>query len=213
MWQWLAQLLFPNCCLHCQRFGDLLCFNCRQALEWYPLPNIAHRHLCGPNIKQVHIACVYSGPAQSLVHHLKFSGVQQAGSLIAWLMFLSLNFDQYDAITWVPIHQDKLKVRGFNQTQIIAKQLAEKLNLPTLPMLKKVVAGTSQVEKQAKQARLEARENLLFAFNQQIVPPLPRSVLVIDDVVTTGTTLHACAQVLAAAGVENIEAAVFAHSI
>ncbi len=105
-------------------------------------------------------------------------------------------------ITDVPLAQPKQAVRGFNQSRLLAEAIARGLGLDYVPLLERVRAGPSQT-------KLDRAERQLNAKNQ--FRPLPRMpcldgsiILIIDDVLTTGATLNACAEPLKSAGAAEV---------
>ena len=201
----------PDCCLHCQKLGSLLCQDCRQAIEWYPFATNLNQNngKKTPDLDSLHIACLYNPIAKSVLRQFKFQGVKAAGYFIAEMMYLALNFPLAEVIAPVPLNAKRQAGRGFNQSQIIAKKLAELTGIPCADLLIRTRLETSQVEKGSRTMRLKAS---IDQFKVKKLKKVPQSILLIDDVVTTGSTLRACAHVLKLAGVKNIHAAVFAHN-
>ena len=141
------------------------------------------------------------GPAQSAVHALKFSGVRRIGPLLGRLLATAPEtagaLSDLELMVPVPLHPARQRERGFNQADLIARGAAEALGVPVRGDLVRRVRPTRQ------QARLLAADragNLAGAF----VPAgpaagSPRAIGLVDDVLTTGSTLSACAAVLAEA--------------
>ena len=102
-------------------------------------------------------------------------------------------------ITNVPLHKRKLKQRGFDQTDILAKKLAKKLDLTYTPLLKRIKHTKAQAQLD-KQARSKNLDNAFVAIKQN----QKNTVLLIDDVTTTGATLDAAAQALKTAGIARV---------
>ena len=112
------------------------------------------------------------------------------------------------ALVPLPLHQVRLRRRGFDQTLEFARPLARILGIPLRDDLLVRVRDT------APQSRLDAparRRNLRGAFAVRTDGPLPAHVALVDDVMTTGTTLHAAAEALRRAGVARVEAWVCAR--
>ena len=107
-----------------------------------------------------------------------------------------------DAVAFVPVSAARLDERGFNQAEQLARGIAERLGVPSVPLLKRV----KDTEKQSRKSRAERLKDLrdVFALEDQALKrllkngmPEPINIIIIDDVYTTGSTLHACAETIA----------------
>lgn len=109
-----------------------------------------------------------------------------------------------DYIVPVPLHKGKLRQRGFNQAELLAEELAEQTGIPLYCMLLKQKKTTDQKKLSGEQRK----RNLSHAFAIDIKlcqkKKIPHTVLLIDDIFTTGSTMNACATVLKQYGVQNI---------
>lgn len=108
-----------------------------------------------------------------------------------------------DCIVPVPLHPSRQRSRGFNQAELLAVALGEELELPVRLLLKK----QKRTMDQKSLGRLERRKNVQDAFSidaEELGEDIPKSVLLVDDVVTTGSTLSACAAVLKEQGVRCV---------
>jgi competence protein ComFC len=116
----------------------------------------------------------------------------------AWLKH---NIPKPSTITMVPMHWYRQWRRGYNQAEILAKGLAEKLDIPFTPLLKRHHWTSAQALKN----RLQRRENMrnIFTANEKQKSP-QGAILLIDDVITTGATLEACSQALIKSGAEKV---------
>ena len=114
-----------------------------------------------------------------------------------------------DSITWAPLSRQRLRKRGYDQARLLAAAAAKKLSIPCVPMLRKIrnnpaQSGTGNAEKRKQNVK-------------NVYAPLPdapirgRHVLLVDDIVTTGATLGACAEVLRKAGAGSVCAATLAR--
>ncbi|WP_287596630.1 ComF family protein [Thermomonas sp.] len=224
--KWCAPLcwLFPPRCLVC---GDPglpgrdLCAACHVALPRprhacprcaLPMPEAATCPAClarPPPLEAAHAAFDYAFPFDRLLPRLKFHRDFAAGRVLAQCMaerFAGLPRPQ--ALVPVPLHRERLRQRGYDQALELARPLARALDLP-------LHAGLLQRAKATRaQSRLDAEargRNLRGAFRVDARATLPAHVALIDDVMTTGATLHAAAWALRAAGVARIDAWVCAR--
>jgi competence protein ComFC len=155
----------------------------------------------------------YEGLVKRLIHNVKYGGlthiidecVESSFKLIArdinrfysFLSFLSSN-DTY--ITYVPMYIKRKKRRGFNQSEIIARELAKKVEVRPLHLLEKVV----DTEDEAKLSKEERLENIKGSFVLNSNVEGVESVLLIDDVFITGATMRECCKTLKQSGVKKV---------
>lgn len=222
----LWELLFPSRCLGCRRVGQVLCPECLPRLPWLPAevcPRCARRSPAGgvcrrcanggsPYLASTRAACVFDGVIRTAIHQLKYRGASSLAPFLASVLGATLERRPLDAdlLVPVPLHPRRQRERGFNQADLIADRLAEisDLPLPTRGLLERTELRPPQVGLNAA-AR---RHNVRGAFDCRL-PDLVRGqrVLLVDDVMTTGATLEACAEALTAAGAARVLALVVAR--
>ncbi|HEY0504336.1 MAG TPA: ComF family protein, partial [Lysobacter sp.] len=160
-------------------------------------------------LAEVHAACVYAAPIDRLLLRFKFHHHLAAGGLLAQLMAQALaSAPRPDALMAVPLHRARLRRRGYDQALELARPLARALQLPLRDDLLRRVRATPA------QSRLDAgarRRNLRDAFAVRGGVELPAHVALVDDVMTTGATVHAAAAALHRAGVARVDAWVCAR--
>jgi len=138
------------------------------------------------------------GTIQAIVHELKYNGCKKVGSYLGYLFGLTLreyeDFNSVDVIIPIPLHKKKLKKRGYNQSYYIAKGIAEAMS--------KQVNATSLIRiidtaTQTKKSRYDRWENVSNIFQITDHEELKdKHILLVDDIVTTGSTIESAAQQL-----------------
>ena len=105
--------------------------------------------------------------------------------------------ESYDYITAVPIHKKKLKVRGYNQAELLAEYISEQINIPYCTILKRTV-NTKPQNALSKKERVTNIKNAFSLIDN--IDIKNKSILIVDDIFTTGTTINECCKVLKKAG-------------
>lgn len=155
-------------------------------------------------------AFIYDGPAREAVHALKFHGVSAAATLMGQAMAETLLdwSPPVDVIVPVPLAGRRQRLRGYNQSELLAREVARAAGLRRE---RRALVRRRTTEPQARQPDEEARHwNVTGAFGAGRRIPAG-GVLLIDDVMTTGATLDACARVLRDAGCRRVYALTFAR--
>ena len=188
---WLVNLMFPNSCLHCGQGKLILCPKCLNSIPYltWQIPINFPDH----NLDWQQSACSFEKPISTLIHALKYEGIQEISSLLAAIVYKSVSFPPIDLITAVPLHFHRQRNRGFNQSALIGKQLSQFLKVP----YKEILVRARDTPKQAQQATKEDRaKNILGAFSCQYKFRQPLKIMVVDDVLTTGATTTEAAKAL-----------------
>ena len=194
----LLQLLFPDRCAGCRRFGELFCAGCQAQLSPYPPDGRAPP----ASLAQVQIAYVFQSPLREAVHQLKYRKHQRIARPLGRLLasHMAAQAGAYDAVTAIPLHQSRLAERGFNQAESLAREVAAALRLP---LIGGALVRLRATEQQAKLNANGRAENMRDAFGWRGAPP-PARVILVDDVYTTGATMGACAEALLTAGSRSV---------
>ena len=212
----LANLFYPQRCVGCERrASDVLCRACFEALPFvgHPFcrrcgaPTAFEVYGCGEcrdkdfGFDGARAPLRYEGVGKELVHALKYKGYAHVvEKVMAPLMVDLLDSRRFDGVVPVPLHRVRLAKRGFNQAELMAREVAEKINALVLDKLKVVRRTRDQVELSAE-AR---RANVAGAYASR--GPVAGRILLVDDVFTTGATLSECAGVLRKAGAKEVHA-------
>jgi len=202
-------LFFPRICSACGntlfKHEDILCTYC---LHQLPKTNFCHeennpvfRTFWG-RVPLNHASSMYffakGGKVQHLMHQLKYKGKKEIGVYLGTLLGNELKMSPFYAdvgvIIPVPLHPKRKRKRGYNQSEMIARGLAQSLDRPyDIHTLVRTYAS----ETQTKKSRFRRWENVKEIFDLKDYQHLiNRHVLLVDDVVTTGATLEACATML-----------------
>jgi ComF family protein len=234
----LLDLCLPRTCAGCQRTWMLSeqgfwCPDCRNALAWIESPLCpgcglpfldspeSTDHLCGDCLKNsfafdaARSAVLYAGVARERIHQLKFGGkLHWVPALVDLVMPVShpgAGIAQVDMILPVPLHKERLRQRGFNQAGLIAAQLGRRLSIP---VGFGVLIRHRATLPQTRLGRRERLHNVKGAFAVvRSAAVRERSVLLVDDVFTTGTTLSECARALKRAGAQAVYALTVARVV
>lgn len=203
----LLGLLFPDHCAACRRTGDLFCADCRALL----VPYAEEVQATPQGLEAVRIAFTFEGPLRAAIHALKYTRRRRMARPLGALMAAHLRAAPLPAqvLLPVPLHPARQAERGFNQAAELAHEIARATGLPVLER------GLTRQRVTAQQARLTAQErhaNMRGAFAWCGPGSAPHSVLLVDDVLTTGATLAACAAALRQVGTQEVYGLALARS-
>ena len=152
------------------------------------------------NLEAAYAMCYFTkgGKMQHLMHQFKYKGMQKVGNMLGNIAGEQLHknqiFNSADLIIPVPLHNSRLRKRGYNQSTCFAEGLSEKLNaVVELDNLVRVRATETQTHR-SRFARFENMQEVFTLKNPEALKN--KHVLLVDDVVTTGSTLEACGAIL-----------------
>ncbi|MCB0514960.1 MAG: ComF family protein [Chitinophagales bacterium] len=219
----LVSLVYPSLCVACQNrllTGEqFICLPCL-----YDLPetqyekhkdNIVTRILGGRFPFEDAAALYFFNKGlhvQHIMHALKYDGQTDLGIFLGKLMGQKLMdspyFQQIDGIIPVPLHPKKLKERGYNQSEFLAKGISDIMNVPLLP---EALQRSQYTSSQTRKTRVERWENVAEGFEVTNKTTLQhKHILVVDDVLTTGATLEAVVHPLVYKAQAKVSIACFA---
>lgn len=213
----LAEMFYPQRCVGCgRRASDLLCGSCFEELPRIE-PPVCRR--CGAptafetygcdicsaldlQFESARAPLRYAGAGKGIVHALKYQGYfTVVERLMVPLMLEALGRDRsFDLVVPVPLHRARLIKRGFNQAEVMARGISEKIKAPVSDTIKAV----RRTEDQVALSGDARRRNLAGAF--RIKERVAGRILLVDDVLTTGATLGEGARALYAAGAREVHA-------
>ena len=219
-------LLFPRTCCACGAYlsqqEDILCIACE-----YELPQtnfhltednpVARRFWGRVDVKNATALYNFSkgGKVQHLIHQLKFKGKKEAGLFLGRKLGRQLVasplYKDIDLVVPLPLHKKRLRQRGYNQCDLFAQGIAEALGTQWQP---NVLVRSDFTTSQTKKGRIERWENVkdLFTLNKGFSIE-GKNILLVDDVITTGATLEACATALLQANGATVSVATIAMAL
>lgn len=230
-------LLFPPVCLHCREMieedssylchecmGKLQlidphercpqCFSSEYTIELKSCPICQDKDLNLPvSLNHIAAAFDYVGPPASIIRKLKYGNqpylAKGAGAFLV-AQFIQLNWPLPDYIVPVPISSTHWIERGYNQSQLLAENVSLLLNKPLHLLLKRKSGDYSQAGLNRQQRTLLTSSSLLL---KKETPLYDKTILLIDDVMTTGSTLKRCAETLREGCPKEIYALTFCRAV
>ncbi|MDB4894172.1 MAG: putative competence protein ComF [Firmicutes bacterium] len=184
------------------------CFNCARPLSGGG--TLCRICAAGSPFGYVYALGLHEGALREAIHHLKFGDREELAPPLGRRL-AALISTRPDCLVPVPLHRSRLVERGYNQATLIAQAIAAELSIPVVDTAMKRLRRTGH---QAKLDRAARMKNLQHAFgvSQTPAPWAGKSVLLVDDVLTTGATAAAVANVLRQTGARTVDMAVLAVS-
>ncbi len=214
-----VDFLFPPQCLLCGEFifsynDGYLCGNCLDAVcagdgplcvtcgMWFESPEGAH-HRCGtcttnpPHFDCARAAGAYEGLLRTAIHDFKYRHKTALAKPLAQVLAERgahmLPVKSYDVIIPVPLHPQRLRDRGYNQALMLAERLAGQWDVP---VWRELLRRNRRTQPQTVLVKKERRKNVRGAFSYCGRPLDGKRILLVDDVLTSGSTVNECARVL-----------------
>ncbi|MEL7568828.1 MAG: ComF family protein [Dehalobacterium sp.] len=227
-WQALLNLIFPTCrCIYCGQESILnsagLCHNCQSDLEngKRDFKSCATCPIFIPVKERYCINCrrgkehwfsaaiavfPYQGEIREVIHDFKYRGAVKWARLLGSLMGEAVGkdrrFHDINMVIPVPLYESRKKMRGYNQSELLAKEIGRGLGLPvTVDNLTRIKDTPSQtgLDKEGR------RENLVNAFETLESSKLQgKNILLVDDIYTTGATVETCSRILKIGGAKSV---------
>ena len=212
----LLDFLFPKKCVVCKKHGSYLCEQCFAFLSFdakslcLSCNNPSFNNLTHPRCKRKYTidgcfsALSYNKTVQKLIFNFKYKPyLTDLKTVLSDLFYESIiQNEQFQSqikkgewiLVPIPLSSSKLRKRGYNQAEILAKELSKKLNLPVQNLLERTRETKTQVGLTNLQRKLNIKD--AFRFINQESSISNQNILLVDDVVTTGSTLLEAAKVL-----------------
>jgi len=232
----LIDLIFPPHCAFCgtslaEDDTAEICSGCLRSIRFisppicpkcgFPFPmEMGEDHLCGQCLgRQCHFGSaralgLYEGPIREAIHHLKYGGKSFLAKPLVGLLdrgYPFIDYGSYDLLVPVPLHPKRLRERGFNQALILGKAIGQREGVPCRGfLLKKIRWSLPQINLSPKEREKNVKGSFAVAD-----PGVVRGkrVLLIDDVMTTGSTVNECAGELLKAGAGEVDVFTLARAV
>ena len=209
--EYIRHYLFPPKCILCGKVLETeetdLCRECRATAPEHPQGKLKLQF-----IDSAAVVWYYRGTVRQSLHRFKFRRARHLAEPFGKMLAMKvLSSDrEVDLVTWVPISPLRRLVRGYDQDELLARVIARELELPCVPLLKKVRHNRPQ---SGIQGYAKRRANVLGVYEAINRDQLPGAkLLLVDDILTTGATASECARVLLTWGAEEIHCAVVASA-
>ena len=208
-------LLFPPECAVCGREGSFLCADCEPRLQRLVQPYCAKcaepdaEPVCSwcrakaPAYERIRAPYRYTGPVRDMVHDLKYANIRALAPTLGGLLADYLESQRFsaDVLAPVPLHPRRERSRGYNQSHLLAREVSRRIQIPMAD--DRLLRSMDTPPQVAMSGREERRQNIDGAF-ECTGEATGLGVLLIDDVVTTGSTMSACASALKDAGAKSV---------
>ncbi|MBI4132845.1 MAG: ComF family protein [Candidatus Sungbacteria bacterium] len=217
--EWLLDLVFPKSCLGCNAEGAFLCRSCRETLAFRApqCPRCGRRNFDGvlcnrcqgkSDLRRFLAPFSYREPlARNLIHAYKYEGLSSlkvffADAIVSFLELYAIRPRPESMLVPIPLHRFREQARGFNQAALLAEELGRRLDLGVRSPLYRRRMTEPQIDMPSYDKR---RDNVARAFAVND-PALVRgrTVILVDDVATSGATLSEAARVLRRAGARSV---------
>lgn len=217
----LLDLIFPKKCVSCQKVGDYVCTNCfiflvfnensiclvcnKNSINGLTHPKCRSKYRIDGSFSSI----VYNPIAKKLIYRFKYKPfLLDLQSLLCELFYEGLiqnetlsKYLKEGILVPIPLHNSKFKKRGYNQAEILAKGLSQRLKIPFEDSLKRVKNTKSQF----KLGQMERKDNIYGAFELNSLAEIKgKIVFLVDDILTSGSTLAEAANVLKKAGADKV---------
>jgi competence protein ComFC len=189
-------ILMPRKCLGCGREGQYICKSCETFLSEAPITSKAKPYSMWE----------YEGIIEKAILKIKYDGCFDIINELAEkaLDGMEINLPADAIITYVPMYKKRERERGFNQAKLIAEKIGQKIDRPVVSLLEKTKDNPSQVGLGPQERFKNVRDVFAAAKIFEVLPSIYGSVLLVDDVYTTGATMAECIKVIRKFGIKNI---------
>lgn len=215
----VIDLIFPKKCIGCQRLGDYICDKCFSEIEIieYPICPECQRQAVGGKthpgclrrfgLDGLIVACRYKGIVRSAVQKIKYKWSYDISKVLVDLLSENLwrfNFPPKAVLVPVPLHIKRKRWRGFNQAEILARELTARFGQVNVDLIERVFENKPQVGLSKNERKQNVRG--IFALKRAVDKGQikDKDFLLVDDVFTSGATISEAAGVLKRAGAKSV---------
>lgn len=206
----ILDFFFPPRCAFCgtllENAREEICPACRSALP--RTPDVEQKCTF---VHAYTAPLYYEEPVRRGIHAYKFGNAPSRGAVFGKMIgedLLRRGVSDFDLITWVPLSAKRRRSRGYDQAQILAEAAAKVLGMDAVPLLRKTRSAPPQSKLSSAEAR---RANISGCYAVRSAETVRgKRILLIDDVITTGSTISECARMLLTAGAVSVRGAALA---
>lgn len=210
--KYIAELLFPWKCVFCDRVLENtdICDDCKKNLPYTKGDSIYQKF---PFVDKCVSPLYYKDKVKDSIHRYKFYGCSayfvRFGAIMEDCVENNLDCGSIHMISWIPLSKKRLHKRGYNQSELIGRDIAKRVGLPCGAVLKKTKDNKAQSTMRDFKQR---SKNVVGAYSlADGIDVSGKCILLVDDVVTTGSTLSEAARVLKRAGAATVYCATLAR--
>lgn len=207
----ILELLFPEQCLSCKKKGEIFCQNCLAAAR-----HKGEAETSLPFLDHLYVYGMYENKyLREALRRFKYHGTYGLANPFSHMLYELIKphlsgLEQSTLILSIPIAPERRRSRGYNQAELLAKALSEKISLKTSgELLRKIRSTPSQTSLSGQERILNVKNSFAVTTPEEIAG---KKIILVDDIVTTGATLSETARVLKEAGAKEVIGLVVARS-
>jgi len=224
IYNYIVDSIFPKDCICCHQGDIYLCPSCFKKIDLITkdicflcnkensLQGVCDQCREESFLDEIYVPAAFSNSVmEKSVHSLKYDFIEELGEILSKLLADKIGDKIFESAIMIPVplHKKRFLERGYNQSSLIAKPLSE---LMKIDYSDKIVQRVKKTTQQAKLLRVERLENLKNAFQCVDKEKVKgKTVLLVDDVITSGTTINEVAKILKQAGADKVVALALAH--
>ncbi len=208
----LLDLLYPPRCVFCHRLlssgDDPVCRFCEQSL---PVTGDSAKRKSPAYTDGCYSPLYYEGTVKESLHRFKFSQRTGYADIYAGFMVKCIDENEIfcDIISWAPVSRKRLRSRGYDQSELLARELSDRLGIPCIRLL---IKQKHTMPQSRTRNAAQRRENVKGAYRCSDPETVyGKRILLVDDIVTSGSTLSECARILKEAGAAEVSAVTVAR--
>lgn len=201
----ILDYIFPIFCVSCKKEGFWICNSC---LNNNFNTKIQSTDSKNPVVKKIYYCKSYSNPLlKKLIHLHKYSYIHEISKVFEQIIqktHTNKMFRDIDCITFVPLHPKKLRIREFNQSELLAENIAKAYSLPCSKLLSRTLHTKQQAELTNKLQRALNVKDAFSTAEIEIETINKKHILLVDDILSSGATTNECAATLLNSGARSV---------